>query len=477
VAITIQFFGAAGEVTGSCHLVTVGDQQILLDCGLIQGGRMDEDRNRNPFPFDPKTIDAVILSHAHIDHSGRLPMLVKAGFDGPIYTHSASRDLCDVMLSDAGFISEKDAEWENRKRERKGLELIEPLFTVDDAKFAMNSFKGLNYGEKHHISPNISLCLSDAGHILGSSIVELWLEDSGDIYKIVFSGDLGRSGMPVLKDPSIIPQADLVIMESTYGDRLHRSWEDTQEEIRAVLKEATQSNGNILMPAFSVGRTQEILYLFAKYYDEWELDRWHIFLDSPMAIEATRVFTEHTDLFDTETAALWRQHEQNNLLPNLHISRTSSESMAINRIENGAIIIAGSGMCTGGRIKHHLKHNIWRKKTHLVITGFQARGTLGRKLVEGAKHIRLWGETIRVAARIHTLGGLSAHADQTTLCNWYDHFKGRPTVILVHGEKEAAAGLSERLTKDLLAPVHTARLGEKFSLSAGGIKLIDKNST
>jgi len=467
VTMNIRFLGAAGEVTGSCHLLTVGKKQVLLDCGLIQGSRKDEERNAQPFPFDPRKIDAVILSHAHIDHSGRLPLLVKSGFGGPVYTHPASLDLCRIMLRDSGFLSEKDAEWENRKRERKGLKPIEPLFTVDDANIAMRKFKGLPYAQKTQILPGIELRLSDAGHILGSSIVELWLDDSGQKTKLVFSGDLGRSGMPVLEDPTIIRQADFVLMESTYGDRLHRTWDETHRELDAVFNDATDGKGNILMPAFAVGRTQEILYLFARYYKEWGLQRWHIFLDSPMAIEATQVFTRHADLFDVETAELWRERNSADLLPNLHISHTPLQSMAINKIRRGAIIIAGSGMCTGGRIKHHLKHNIWRKECQLLITGFQARGTPGRALVDGARHIRLWGETIRVAARVRTIGGLSAHADQLALKNWYANFRERPPVTLLHGEEKSIAGLATCLRQELAAPVHIARPGEVLELDAG----------
>jgi len=465
MAINVQFFGAAGEVTGSCHLVTVGKQRILLDCGLVQGGHEDEARNREPFPFEPKSIDAVILSHAHIDHSGRLPMLVKAGYQGPIYTHRASRDLCKIMLKDSGFLSEKDAVWENRKRARKGQKPIEAQSTVEDARIAMKSFKGLVYDKKQRILPGVHLRLSDAGHILGSSIVELWLEDAGESRKLVFSGDLGYSGMPVLRDPAQIKHADLVIMESTYGDRLHRSWDDTYSEMHQVLTQATSGKGNILMPAFAVGRTQEILYLFAKYYKEWGLDRWQIFLDSPLAIEATNVFTQHSDLFDADTAALWKQHKKIDQLPNLRISRTTNQSMAINRIRSGAIIIAGSGMCTGGRIKQHLKHNIWRNECQVVMTGFQARGTTGRALVDGAKNIRLWGERMRVAAAVHTIGGLSAHADQAALKNWYSNFTGRPPVVLVHGEEQAAAGLSDCLRQQLSAPVCVAGMAEVLDLS------------
>ena len=465
MSISIQFFGAAGEVTGSCHLVTVGKQRLLLDCGLIQGGHKDEARNREPFPFDPQSIDAVVLSHAHIDHSGRLPLLVKRGFRGPIYTQRASRDLCRVMLKDAGFLSEKDAEWENRKRERKGLERIEPLFTVEDAKVALRSFKGLVYRKKQKILPGVTLRLSDAGHILGSSIVELWLDDGTKTRKLVFSGDLGRAGMPVLEDPTLIREAGRVVMESTYGDRLHRSWEDSVREFHGVLNNATSGRGNILIPAFAVGRTQEILYLLAQNFKQWELDRWHIFLDSPMAIEATRIFTQNTDLFDKEAIELWRENSKNPLLPNLRISRTPTQSMAINRIQRGAIIIAGSGMCTGGRIRHHLKHNIWRRECQLVITGFQARGTTGRALVDGAAHIRLWGEEVRVAAKVHTIGGLSAHADQLALKNWYANFNGRPPVTLVHGEERAITGLSDCLRRELSAPVHVAHPGELLELT------------
>ena len=465
MAIDVQFLGAAEEVTGSCHLVTVGDQRLLLDCGLIQGRRSDEARNRQAFPFDPKSIDAVVLSHAHIDHSGRLPLLVKAGFSGPIYTHRASRDLCRIMLKDSAFLNEKDAEWENRKRLRKGLQPIEALYTIEDAHTALSLFKGLVYAKKIRILPNVTLRLNDAGHILGSSIIELWLEDGGATRKLVFSGDLGRPGMPILQDPAVIKQADLVVMESTYGDRVHRTWEQTLTEVEQVVQHTTNSRGNILIPAFAVGRTQEILYMFAKFYSAWKLDRWQIFLDSPLAIEATRVFTRHSDLFDQDTRDLWQQNQQQSMLPNLHLSRTSNQSMALNRIHSGAIIIAGSGMCSGGRIKHHLKHNIWRRECNVVISGFQAQGTLGRSLVEGAKYIRLWGETVRVAAGVHTVGGLSAHADQRGLINWYANFDQRPPVTLVHGESVALEQLASTLKQDLNAPVTIAKYGQQLDLN------------
>jgi metallo-beta-lactamase family protein len=462
--IEVQFHGAAEEVTGSCHLVTVGEKRLLLDCGLIQGRAKDEERNRKAFPFDPQSIDAVVLSHAHIDHSGRLPMLVKAGFTGSVYTHRASRDLCRIMLKDSAFLNEKDVEWENRKRLRKGLKPVEALYTVEDAQLAMSHFKGLVYDKKVRILPNVTLCLRDAGHILGSAIVELWLEDEGQTRKLVFSGDMGRPGMPILQDPTFIEQADLVIMESTYGDRLHRSWEETQAEIQNVVKNTSNSKGNILIPSFAVGRTQEILYMLARHYNDWHLDRWQVFLDSPLAIEATRIFTRHSDLFDKDMAELWTQNRADSILPNLHISRTSNQSIALNRVRSGAIIIAGSGMCSGGRIKQHLKHNIWRRECHVIITGFQARGTLGRTLVDGAKYIRLWGETVRVAATIHTIGGLSAHADRHGLQQWYAHFEGRPPVVLVHGETDALESLAGTLQNETGAPVTIAKRGQQIDL-------------
>ncbi|HBH35978.1 MAG TPA: MBL fold metallo-hydrolase, partial [Gammaproteobacteria bacterium] len=311
MTMQVEFFGAAGEVTGSCHLVQIGEARILLDCGLIQGSAKDEVRNREPFPFDPQNIDAVILSHAHIDHSARIPLLVKRGFKGKVYAQQASCDLCRTMLRDSAYLNEKETEWQNRKRERKGLSLLEPLYTQDDVEQAFDLFSPLEYGKKIEVIAGVTVRLSDAGHILGSSIIELWLQHHGVRRKLVYSGDLGRSGMPVLRDPKSIDEADYVIMESTYGDRLHRSWDETREEIREVFNEAVQNGkGNILIPAFAVGRTQEILFLFAKYYKEWGVDRWKIFLDSPMAIEATEAYAKNSRLFDSESRVMWQQHQQ-----------------------------------------------------------------------------------------------------------------------------------------------------------------------
>jgi metallo-beta-lactamase family protein len=464
MSMEIGFFGAAGEVTGSCHLIEVGGRRILLDCGLIQGDWRDEQRNRAPFPFDPKSIDAVVLSHAHIDHSGRIPLLIRSGFAGPVYTHHASKDLCRIMLKDAGYLAERDAEWENRKRQRKRLPPLLPLFTMQDAVEAMKRFRGMPYGKRRRILPGITVRFADAGHILGSAIVELWLEEGSERRKIVFSGDLGQKGAPILRDPAAVADADLVIMESTYGDRLHRSREETQAEIEAVIAETRGARGNILIPAFAVGRTQDVLYHFARNYDAWGIGDWQIFLDSPMAIQATGVYVRHSNLYDAEAAELWVRNSRRTLLPNLTLSRTGRQSMQLNRIRSGAIIIAGSGMCNGGRIRHHLKHNVWRNNCHVVIVGFQARGTLGRALVDGAKHIRLWGETIKVEAKIHTIGGLSAHADQAGLLEWYGRFDNRPPVTLVHGEPDAATVLYAELAGRANAPVRIAKQGDRLDL-------------
>ncbi len=461
--LTLQFWGAAGEVTGSCFLLQVGKHRLLVDCGLIQGRPADEARNRQPFPFPAEQLDAVILTHAHLDHSGRLPLLLKAGFRGPIYAHHGTRDLCRIMLRDAGYINEKEAEWENRKRRRKGLRSVTPLYTMAEAQNTLDFFHPQPYDQHREILPGVEVTLRDAGHILGSSIVELRLQHAGTRRKLVFSGDLGHRGAPIMRDPVFIQQADLVVMESTYGNRAHRGWQATWEELAGVLRAASRDGGNILIPAFAVGRTQDLLYAFARHYEAWDMGRWEVFLDSPLAIEATEIYSRHTDLYDEDARHFWRSGNNPFLLPNVHISRSAEESMAINRIRSGAIIIAGSGMCEGGRIKHHLKHNAWRDNCHIVIVGFQVAGTLGRALVDGAGHIRLWGEAIKREATVHTLGGFSAHADQHGLLNWYGHFHERPPLALVHGEQEATATLRRHL-EEQGSTVHTPQYGTSLDL-------------
>ncbi len=460
----VTCYGATQQVTGSCHLVEVGDKKILLDCGLIQGRAKDEARNRDPFPFDPVSIDAVVLSHAHIDHSGRLPLLFKSGFNGPIYTHPATIDLCKTLLLDSAYINERETHWQNRKRERKGLELLEPLYTQDDVENTLHHFLPINYRQTSNILSGASVTLHDAGHILGSASVELSLSENGINRTVVFSGDLGHLDSPILRDYSLIEHADLVLMESTYGNRNHKGWDETFDEVSEVVQQINQGTGNVLIPAFSVGRSQTILYMFAKYFEPWQMHRWQIFLDSPMAIEATGIYARHANLYDSEARSFSQANGGLMSMPNLHLSKSAEESMRINRISDGAIIIAGSGMCTGGRIKHHLKHNVWRKNCHVVITGYQAGGTIGRRLVDSKKHIRLWGETVKVAAKIHTIGGLSAHAGQTGLLNWYRGFQNRPRVVLVHGELASMEVLAERLQLDCQADVNIAESGSTYVL-------------
>lgn len=463
---TLSFYGATGEVTGSCFLLEAGQTRVLIDCGLFQGGRDVDALNEQDFAFSPSSLDAVILTHAHIDHSGRLPLLVKRGFKGKIHTHRATLDLARIMLKDSAFLAERDAERETRRRGRNGGPPVLPLYTIEEAEAALGHFEAHEYDERIDLLPGISFRLRDAGHILGSAIVELWVEALGVERKIVFSGDLGHRGAPLLRDPTIVDAADVVLMESTYGDRSHRSWDETLSEIGEIISEANNTKGNILIPTFAVGRAQELLYLFSQHYEEWGLERWQIFLDSPMAIEATGVYARHTDLFDREAKVHKKKNGPLFSLPNLHLTQTSEASMGINAVSSGAIILAGSGMCTGGRIRHHMRHNISNPNVHLMIVGFQARGTLGRTLVDGTQKIRLWGEELPVAAKVHTIGGLSAHAGADGLAEWCRAIKNPEEIILIHGEPAATATLAKSLSDDHGIQAFAPAWGAVYDLAA-----------
>ncbi len=460
----VQCLGAAGRVTGSCHLVQAGDFRILLDCGLIQGRRREEALNFEDFPFDVERIDAVVLSHAHIDHSGRIPLLAKRGYTGPVFAQEATYELCDIMLRDSANIHESNAERINRRRDEAGEPPVEPLYCSADADIALKQFRPMRYHQKFDVTPTIRARFRDAGHILGSAIVELWLTEGSEVRKLVFSGDLGHADAPVLRDPDVIKTADLVMMESTYGDRGHRSWEETQAEVREIAKITRSVKGNILIPAFSVGRSQLLLYWMARNYVEAGLRNWQIFLDSPLAINATQVYERNLKLLDNDAQDLWRDTSIQNSLPNLKFTRSADESRELNFMKSGAIIIAGSGMCTGGRIGHHLLHNLERPECHVIITGYQAIGTPGRRLVDGADTLRLFGSELQVRAHIHTIGGLSAHAGQRALVGWYDNFKNRPPLVLVHGEPDAQIALRELIEEELAAPVHIAADGDRYDL-------------
>jgi metallo-beta-lactamase family protein len=453
----VRFHGAAGEVTGSCHEVEFGNRRILLDCGLIQGSDEDEKRNFEPFDFDPASVDAVVLSHAHIDHCGRLPVLVKRGFKGPIWTQAATADLLRIMLDDSAFLAEMDAEHAN-KRNEDGHSRHKPLFTRADVGQVMRQVRPMPYHQPTEILPGLSVQLREAGHILGSATVELRAREGGDERVLVFSGDLGMQGTPILRDPETVAQADLVLLEATYGGRAHRDRAATVTEIGEVLEHAWADGGNLLIPAFAVGRTQEILYWFARYWDRWNLDRWKIFLDSPMASKVTEVYDRHVELFDSKARDVWRGQPHPFRLPNLRYTESVEESRGINAHERGAIIIAGAGMCNGGRIRHHLRQNLGRREAHVMFVGYQSRGTLGRRLVDGAPRVKMLGEDIQVNAQRHTVGGLSAHADQPGLLEWYDGFANKPPVVLVHGEDDAREALAGKLREKGTA-VELARPG------------------
>lgn len=459
----IRFFGATREVTGSCALIECNGRKVLVDCGMFQGSRSHERHNRDEFAFDPDDIDAVVLTHAHIDHSGRIPLLIKRGYRGPVFAQQATVDLCKVMWADAGYLNEKEAEWDNRDRRKRGLPLVEPIYTVEDAARAQRHFDALEYEDSCEILPGIAVTLLDAGHILGSSIVSLVLNEGGRERTIVFSGDLGHRGAPILRDPAVVTSADRVVLESTYGDRQHRSWEATWEEMGEVLSSVNAAKGNILIPAFTIGRTQELLYVFRKHFEEWGLGTWQIYLDSPMAIEATEIYARHFNLYDEE-ALVFRGGQSPFEMPNLHMCLTPDDSKQLKHVTSGAIIIAGSGMCTGGRIKHHLKNNVWRRDAHVVMVGFQAGGTPGRALVDGARKLRIFGDEMDVHARVHTIGGLSAHAGQDGLLSWYESFEGHPPVTLVHGEESAMARLQQLLRQRFDADVTMPEFGERLDL-------------
>src|SRR3989338_1251736 len=442
----IQFIGGVRSVTGSSYLVTADSTRILVDCGMFQGVNDGEKRNLRPFPFKPSEIDAVLLTHSHIDHSGLIPKLVKDGFKGKIFTTRASVDLCGILLLDSAHIHERDAEWETRKRMRKGKKAVAPLYNIADAAESLSHIEGIDYDVILKVAPNIEVRFKDAGHILGSAILELWVMEKGRKVKIVFSGDLGNRGAPIVKDPTYISDADYILIESTYGNRQHKGMKETIEE-------------------FAVGRTQDILYILNQFSREGRLNNLNVFIDSPLATNATRVFLKHPECFDKETLELITKGQFPKGTPILKFSETPEESMSINRIKSGAIIIASSGMCEAGRVRHHLKHNLWREECSIVFVGFQAQGTLGRQIVDGAKTVKLFGEVVAVRARVYTIGGLSAHADKNGLMDWLTHFNVKPKkIFVVHGEEKTSIDFAQSVHERFLVDTHVPRQLEEVSL-------------
>lgn len=433
----LTFLGAAGEVTGSSYLIETGTVRFLVDCGMFQGGREADRKNRTAFKFDPKTIDFVLLTHAHIDHSGLLPRLSAWGFRGPVYCTAATADLLMVMLKDSAHIQEKEIEWRNKSRHHgRSTQELAPLYTVTQAEALLKQLIRVDYDTEINPNPSIRCCFRDAGHILGSSIIELWVKKHSSYKKIVFSGDLGQPGHPIVRDPTLIQHADILLIESTYGNRLHRTMPDTMNElVYAIDHTLNHKGGNVIIPAFTVGRTQDLLFLLVDLYRQGKLKQMDIYVDSPMARAATEITLKHIELLDKETSDALQWMNKNLRRPQIHFVQDIEESMQLNHMKHGIIIISASGMCDAGRIKHHLKYNLDRTECSILITGFQAEGTLGRRLVDGARKVRIYGEDVRVKATIYTIGGLSAHADQAALINWLQHFQKMPEkIFVVHGE-------------------------------------------
>lgn len=469
----LNFLGAIQQVTGSCYLIETYDKKnILLECGMQQGGdnedKDDDHGNSSPFAFNPEIIDAVVISHAHIDHSGMLPRLVAEGFRGPIYATDATCELMELMLMDSAHIQEKDAEWENRWRARKGRKPIKPMYVSEDAARVMKQLVAVDYATLTKVVPDVKVSFHDAGHIIGSAIVKLEFHEPNDsVRTLVFSGDLGSTCSPLMKDPAILKHADVLLLESTYGDRNHRCNEDTLDELAEILQQAHEDGGNVLIPAFSVGRTQDILFHLGRFYQEGRLPQHTVYLDSPMAIRANDIYYRHRDDFDEENREIMHKYNINSSkhwLPILKLTPTPEESMAINKVKSGAIIVAGSGMCNGGRIIHHFKHNLWRKNCHMIFTGFQAQGTTGRKIVDGAKMVRVFREDIMVGLKVHTLGGFSAHAGQSQLIEWASHFEKHPELHLIHGEIDKMHILQSEFKKQLDWDVNIPELGDRIAL-------------
>ena len=473
--MNITFLGATKTVTGSNFLLEGAGKKILIDCGLYQGKAAEERENYSDFAYNVQDIDFMLLTHAHIDHSGKIPKLYLEGYRNPIIATKATCDLCSIMLPDSGHIQEMENEWQNRKRVRKGLPELPPLYTAQDAIDCLEIFKPVKYDEIIELTPDIHVRYNDAGHMLGSSIIEVWIKENGEEKKIVFTGDLGNNDLPLLDSPTMIETADYLVMESTYGDRLHMRNEDKAEMFLNIVAETLDKGGNVIIPSFAVGRTQEILYELNKLREEREdeafiekyekLMKAPVYVDSPLAISATEIFRQNMDLFEEEVRQEI-EHGDNPLeFPGLQFTQTADESRALNESSIPSIIISASGMCEVGRIKHHLKHNLWNPNSTVLFVGYQAPGTLGAKIVSGEKKVKIFGEEIAINARIEYIEGYSGHADQEWLLNFIYSFITKPKhIFLVHGEPEGQKILKEKILETTDIPVTIPEYGENYKL-------------
>jgi len=449
-------------VTGSCHLIECAGKRILIDCGLFQGSRELNEENAQPFGFEPRSIDFVLLTHAHLDHCGRLPLLVNRGFKGEIVCTEASRELARLVLADAAHVHEEEAARAARHVPRSMAQEIRPLYTIDDALATMSFFgRSARYDTELHLARGIVASFLDAGHILGSASILLQLTDAGVQRRVLFSGDLGNAGRPLLRTPAPPPQVDVAVMESTYGDRLHKPFAPSVEELYAATAQTFQRGGNVVIPSFALERAQELLFFLHNAVETARLPAsMQLFLDSPMAISATEIFERHPECYSGAVARLFGEGRDPFSLPGLHLTRETAESVALNRISGGAVIIAGSGMCSGGRIRHHLRHNLARNNCAVIFVGYAARGTLARRIIDGAPSVNLFGEEVPVRARVHTINGFSAHADQAELLKWHRQTLAGRT-FLVHGDPEVMSRFADQLQA---TNVQIPRLHEGFSL-------------
>ena len=473
----ITFLGATRTVTGSNFLVEGAGKKFLVDCGMWQGKAEQEMENSQEFEFNPSEIDFMLLTHAHIDHSGRIPKLYNEGFRNKVYAHKATCDLCALMLPDSGHIQETEVEWKNKKRKRKGEEPIEPIYTAEDAVRCLEIFEPVQYDQIIEITPEIHVRFNDAGHMLGSSIIEVWVKEGENVTKTVFTGDIGNNDIPLLSPPTMIEDTDFLVMESTYGSRLHMRNDEKAEIFLDVVSETLDNGGTVVIPSFAVGRTQEILYEINKLKDEYGDDeefrrkyktimKAPVYVDSPLAISATEVFRENTELFDEETKEEIMRGDNPLEFPGLKFTKTADESKALNEDQTPSIIISASGMCEVGRIKHHLKHNLWNPKSTILFVGYQAPGTLGYSIVNGAKTVKIFGEEIAVNARIEYIEGYSGHADQELLMNCiYSYIQKPKHIFLVHGEPESQDVLADKIEEETKIGVTIPEFGETYELN------------